>query len=153
MALLSLVAIIAILIIFVIGVVSFVRNISSYYRDRFRFSIWSGVFILLFAVALSIIGGQFGSGTAKIIVELIVMLLIVLVIYKDVRLAGIGWGVLAGGLQVLFAISLLFMLTVLVVGYFIRKIFCARRCTLLPSICMALGMKNERSSLLNFFSG
>lgn len=152
MALLSLVAIIIIVSILVIGIVSFVRNISAYYRNRFRFSIWSGVFILLFAVALSIIGGQFGVGTAKIIIELIVMLLIVLVLYKDVHRAGIGWGILAGGLQVLFAISLLFMLIVLVVGYFIRKIFCARRCALLPSICMALGMMNERSFLLNFFS-
>ena len=38
-----------------IGVKSFARNISAYYIDRFHFSIWSGVLILLFTIALLIL--------------------------------------------------------------------------------------------------
>lgn len=148
MELLSLVAIIAIVIVSVVGVISFVRNISAYYRDRFRFSIWSGVFILLFAIALLILAGYSGSGV--LVVELIAALLAALVIYKDIRLAGFGWGVLAVGLQVLFAISFLFMLTILLIGYFIRRIFYPRRSILFPSVGVALGMNGELSFLLNF---
>lgn len=150
MELLSLVAIIAIVIVSVIGVISFVRNISAYYRDRFRFSIWSGVFIFLFALALLILVASSGAGTGAFIVELIAAGLATLVIYKDVRLAGFGWGCLAVGLQVLFAISFLFMLTFLLIGYFIRRIFYPRRSVFFPSIGMALGMNGEMSFLLNF---
>lgn len=98
MELLYLVAIIAIAIVSVSGIMSFVRNISAYYRDRFRFSIWSGVVILLFAIALLILAGSSGNETSVFIVELIVALLVALVIYKDIRLAGFSWGVLAMGL-------------------------------------------------------
>lgn len=150
MELLSLVAIIAIAIVSVIGVISFVRNISAYYRDRFRFSIWSGVFILLLAIALLILAGSSSTGTGVFIVELIAAGLAALVIYKDVRLAGFGWGVLAVGLQVLFAVSFLFMLTFLLIGYFIRRIFYPRRSVFFPSLGMALGMNGEISFLLNF---
>ena len=148
MELLSLVAIIAIVIVSVVGVISFVRNISAYYRDRFRFSIWSGVFILLFAMALLILAGYSGSGV--FVVELVAALLAALVIYKDIRLAGLGWGVLAVGLQILFAISFLFMLTILLIGYFIRRIFYPRRSLFFPSVGVALGMNGEMSFLLNF---
>lgn len=148
MELLSLVAIIAIVIVAVVGVISFVRNISAYYRDRFRFSIWSGVFILLFAIALLILAGCSGSGV--FVVELIAALLAALVLYKDIRLAGLGWGVLAVGLQILFAISFLFMLTILLIGYFIRRIFYPRRSIFYPSVGVALGMNGEMSFLLNF---
>lgn len=150
MELLSLVAIIAIVIVPVIGVISFVRYISAYYRDRFRFSIWSGVFIFLFAIALLILAASSSTGTGVFVVELIVALLAALVIYKDVHLAGFGWGVLAVGLQVLFAISFLLMLTFLLIGYFIRRIFYPRRSDSLPSISMALGMNSEGPFLLNF---
>ena len=151
MKLLFLVAIIAIAIVSVIGVISFVRNISAYYRDRFRFSIWSGVFIFLFAIALLILAASPGTGTGAFIVELIAAGLAALVIYKDVHLAGLGWGVLAVGLQVLFAISFLFMLTFLLIGYFIRRVFYPRRSVFFPSISMALGMNSEGPFLLNFF--
>lgn len=150
MELLSLVAIIAIAIVSVIGVISFVRNILAYYRDRFRFRIWSGVFILLFAIALLILAGSSGNETSAFIVELIAALLVALVIYKDIRLAGLGWGVLAMGLQTLFAISLLLMLVVLLVSHFIRRIFYSRRSVFLPSLSMALGMNCEGPFLLNF---
>lgn len=150
MELLSLVAIIAIVIASVIGVISFVRNISAYYRDRFRFSIWSGVFIFLFAIALLILAVSSSTGTGVFIFELIAVLLAALVIYKDVRLAGFGWGVLAVGLQTLFAISFLLVLVVLLVSYFIRRIFYPRRSVFLPSLSMALGMNREGSFLLNF---
>lgn len=150
MELLSLVAIIAIVIASVIGVISFVRNISAYYRGRFRFSIWSGVFIFLFAIALLILAASSSTGTGVFIIELISALLAALVIYKDIHLAGFGWGVLAVGLQVLFAVSFLFMLTFLLIGYFIRRIFYPRRSVFFPSIGMALGMNGEMSFLLNF---
>ena len=150
MELLSLVAIIAIAIVSVIGVISFVRNISAYYKDRFRFSIWSGVFIFLFAIALLILGASSSTGSGVVVVELMVAILAALVIYKDIRLAGFGWGVLAVGLQVLFAVSFLFMLTFLLIGYFIRRIFYPRRSVFFPSIGMALGMNGEMSFLLNF---
>lgn len=150
MELLYLVAIIAIAIVSVSGIMSFVRNISAYYRDRFRFSIWSGVVILLFAIALLILAGSSGNETSVFIVELIVALLVALVIYKDIRLAGFSWGVLAMGLQTLFAISFLLMLVVLLVSYFIRRIFYSRRSVLLPSLSMALGMNSEGPFLFNF---
>lgn len=150
MELLSLVAIVAIVIVSVIGVISFVRNISAYYKDRFRFSIWSGVFIFLFAIALLILGASSSTGSGVFVVELIAAILAALVIYKDIHLAGFGWGVLAVGLQVLFAVSFLFMLTFLLIGYFIRRIFYPRRSVFFPSIGMALGMNGEMSFLLNF---
>lgn len=150
MELLSLVAIIAIAIVSVIGVISFVRNISAYYRERFRFSIWSGVFVFLFAIALLILAGSSSTGTGVFIVELIAALLVALVIYKDVRLAGFAWGVLAAGLQILFAVSFLFMIATLLIAYFVRRIFYPRRSVIFPSIGMALGMNGEMSFLLNF---
>ena len=150
MELLSLVAIVAIAIVSVIGVISFVRNISAYYKDRFRFSIWSGVFIFLFAIALLILGASSSAGSGVFVVELIAAILAALVIYKDIHLAGFGWGVLAVGLQVLFAVSFLFMLTFLLIGYFIRRIFYPRRSVFFPSLGMALGMNGEISFLLNF---
>ena len=147
MEFLSIIAILAIAVASIIGVISFVRNISSFYRDRFRFSIWSGVFIFLFVIALLILAG---SGTGVVVVEIIAALLAALVIYKDIRLAGFGWGILAVGLQVLFAVSFLFMLAFLVIGYFIRRIFYPRRSVLFPTFGLALGMNGEMSFLLNF---
>ena len=147
MELIYLIAIIVVVVVAVIGVISFVRNISSYYRDRFCFSIWSGTFILLFAIALLILAS---SGTGAVIAEIIASLLAALVIYKDIRLAGFGWGILAVGLQVLFAVSFLFMLVFLVIGYFIRRVFYPRRPVLFPTFGLALGMNGEISFLLNF---
>lgn len=147
MELIYLVAIIAIVVVSVIGVISFVRNVSFYYRDRFRFSIWSGAFILLFVIALLILSS---SGKGAHIFGIIAALLVALVIYKDVRLAGLGWGILAVCLQVLFAISLLFMLAFLVIGYFIRRVFYPQRSVLFPTFGLALGMNGEISFLLNF---
>ena len=147
MELIYLIAIIVVVVVAVIGVISFVRNISSYYRDRFRFSIWSGTFILLFAIALLILAS---SGIGAVIAEIIASLLAALVIYKDIRLAGFGWGILAVGLQVLFAVSFLFMLVFLVIGYFIRRVFYPRRSARFPTFGLALGMNGEISFLLNF---
>lgn len=147
MELLRFVAIIAIAVVSVIGVISFVRNVSSYYRDRFRFSIWSGVFILFFAIALFILAS---SGTGTVVCEIVAVLLVVFVIYKDIRLAGLDWGCLAVGIQILFAVSFLFMLLFIVITYFVNSIFSRRRSTLLPAFGLALGMNGEISFLLHF---
>lgn len=150
MELLLLAAVIAVFVVCVAGIISLVKYISDLYRDRFRFSIWSGVFLFLLSVSLLIIAAYAGDEMTVLVLELVAVVLFGLVIYHDIRLAGFGWGTLAVGLQLLFAVSFLFLLVFLIIGYFIRSIFGPRRYGFFPSIGVGLGMSGELAFFLHF---
>ena len=88
-------------------------KVSAFYRQRFGFSLWSGV--LLFVVAVSIL---LIAETAPIKVQTqyvlmgILAILVILTGLNDVRLAGYAWGALAFCLQIV--LSLCFVILVLV---------------------------------------
>lgn len=151
MELLTLSAIIAGVIAAIIGVIVIVRKISAFYKQRFQFSIWSGV--LLFVLALSII---VIIGTASVreltmyVLIAIAALLAILTIYNDIRLAGLGWGTLAVTLQILFSLCFVFLILFALIGYVMKKIFNIHSSLLNSIFGTGFGMKGELLLLLHF---
>lgn len=121
---LSLVAIIAILIICVIAATTAIVKVSAFYRQRFGFSLWSGV--LLFVVAVSIL---LIAETAPIKVQTqyvlmgILAILVILTGLNDVRLAGYAWGALAFCLQIVLSLCFVILILVALVGLVLRRVF------------------------------
>ena len=58
MELLTLAAIIAGIIAAIIGLILIIKRISAFYKQRFQFSIWSGVLLLVIALALLLISSS-----------------------------------------------------------------------------------------------
>lgn len=149
--LLTLAAIIAIFIVIIIGMISIVRKISAFYTQRFQFSIWSGV--LLFILALSfvlIIGSAEIKTQTMYILGILSLLLVAITVYNDIRLAGIGWGLLAVCLQILFSFFFIFFILFAIVGFFMRKVFKVRSSLLNSIFGVNFGVSKELSLLLQF---
>lgn len=151
MELLTLSAIIAGVIAAIIGVIVIVRKISVFYKQRFQFSIWSGV--LLFVLALSIIviiGTASVSELTMYVLLAIAALLAILTIYNDIRLAGLGWGTLAVTLQILFSLCFVFLILFALISYVMKKIFNIHSSLLNSIFGTGFGMKGELLLLLHF---
>lgn len=100
MELLTLAVTIAGIIAAIIGLIVVVKKISAFYRARFQFSIWSGVLLLLIALALLVISetSEIAQSTAYIMLAAAAVIAII-TIYNDIRLPGLWWGILALSLK------------------------------------------------------
>ena len=140
MELLTLAAIIAGIIAVIIGLIVVIKKISAFYKQRFQFSIWSGVLLLVVALALLLISSADGTTQQTVYVMLVIAaILALLTIYNDIRLAGVAWGGLAVLLQIIFAL----------IGFVMKKLFNIHS-SLLASIFGGLGIKGELLLLLHF---
>ena len=150
MELLTLAAIIAGIIAAIIGLIVVTKKISSFYKQRFNFSIWSGVLLLVGAFALLLASTSDGvSRQAMYIMTGISVILAILTIYNDIRLAGFAWGSLAVILQIVFSLSFIFLIFFALVGFVMKKLFNIHS-SLLTSIFGGLGIKGELLLLLHF---
>ena len=124
---------------------------SDFYRERFRFSIWSGVFLFVVALSLVILSGSLSSqGASAYIVGIISAIIVAVTIYNDIRLAGFGWGALAVGLQILLSFCLLFIVIFALIAYFVRRIFNVRGSRFSPVFGIGVGMRGEVQLLMHF---
>ena len=150
MELLTLAAIIAGIIAAIIGLIVVTKKISAFYKQRFNFSIWSGVLLLVGAFALLLASTSDGvSRQAMYIMTGISVILAILTIYNDIRLAGFAWGSLAVILQIVFSLSFIFLIFFALVGFVMKKLFNIHS-SLLTSIFGGLGIKGELLLLLHF---
>lgn len=150
MELLTLAAIIAGIIAAIIGLIVVTKKISAFYKQRFNFSIWSGVLLLVGAFALLLASTSDGvSRQAMYIMTGISVILAILTIYNDIRLAGFAWGSLAVILQIVFSLSFIFLIFFALVGVVMKKLFNIHS-SLLTSIFGGLGIKGELLLLLHF---
>ena len=150
MELLTLAAIIAGIIAAIIGLIVVAKKISAFYKQRFNFSIWSGVLLLVGAFALLLASTSDGvSRQAMYIMTGISVILAILTIYNDIRLAGFAWGSLAVILQIVFSLSFIFLIFFALVGVVMKKLFNIHS-SLLTSIFGGLGIKGELLLLLHF---
>lgn len=151
MELLTLAAIVIVMIAIVAGTITVLKNVSDFYRDRFRFSIWSGVFLFALALSLVILSGSLSAqGTSTYIVGIISAIIVAITIYNDVRLAGFGWGALAVCLQILLSFCLLFIVIFALIAYIARRIFNFRGSRFSPVFGIGIGMRGELSLLMHF---
>ena len=150
MELLTLAAIIAGIIAAIIGLILIIKRISAFYKQRFQFSIWSGVLLLVIALALLLISSSDGITQQTMYVMMaIVAILAIFTIYNDIRLAGFAWGSLAVLLQIIFSLSFVFLIFFALIGFVMKKIFNVHS-SLLNSIFGGLGIKGEFLLLLHF---
>lgn len=150
MELLTLAAIIAGIIATIIGLIVVIKKISAFYKQRFNFSIWSGVLLLVGALALLLASASDGvSRQAMYIMTGISAILAILTIYNDIRLSGFAWGSLAVILQIIFSMSFIFLIFFALVGFVMKKLFNIHS-SLLTSIFGGLGIKGELLLLLHF---
>lgn len=150
MELLTLAAIIAGIIAAIIGLIVVTKKISAFYKQRFNFSIWSGVLLLVGTLALLLASTSDGvSRQAMYIMTGISVILAILTIYNDIRLAGFAWGSLAVILQIVFSLSFIFLIFFALVGFVMKKLFNIHS-SLLTSIFGGLGIKGELLLLLHF---
>ena len=151
MELLTLAAIIVVMIAIVACTITVLKNVSDFYRERFRFSIWSGVFLFVVALSLVILSGSLSSqGASAYIVGIISAIIVAVTIYNDIRLAGFGWGALAVGLQILLSFCLLFIVIFALIAYFVRRIFNVRGSRFSPVFGIGVGMRGEVQLLMHF---
>ena len=151
MELLSLAAIIAGLIAAVIGIIIIIKKIAAFYKQKFNFSIWSGVLLIVLALSLTLITGTTNlSVQATYILIAFAAIFTILTIYNDIRLAGCGWGILAIALQLLFAFFFIFLILFLVIAYVAKKIYNIQNSLLNSVLSTGFGIKSDRISLLQF---
>lgn len=150
MELLTLAAAIAGIIAVIIGLIVVVKKISAFYKARFQFSIWSGVLLLLVALALLTISAtiEITKSTAYIMLAAAAVI-VSITIYNDMRLAGFGWGTLAVFLQVVFSLCFVVFIFCALVGLVMKKIFNIRN-SLITSVFDGFGLKGELALLLYF---
>ena len=150
MELLTLAAIIAGIIAVIIGLIAVIKKISAFYKQRFQFSIWSGVLLLVVALALLLISSSDGTTRQTMyVMTAIAAILAILTIYNDIRLAGVAWGSLAVLLQIVFALSFVFLIFFALIGLIMKKLFNIHN-SILTSIFGGLGIKGELLLLLRF---
>lgn len=151
MGLLFLAAIIVVMIAIVTGTITVLKNISEFYRQRFQFSIWSGVLLLILALSLFVISGSTaGQGSPMYGLVVVSAILTVLTAYNDIRLAGFGWGTLAIGLQIIFSVCSLFIIMFALIAFIIRRVFNVRSPLFSPVFGIGVGMRDEWLLLVHF---
>lgn len=151
MELLTLVAVIAIIIIVIIGAISGIKKISAFYKQRFRFSLWSGVLLLVLASSFIILANTADiANRTRYILIAISIILIFLTGFNDIRLAGISWGLLAAGLQILFSFCFVVLIALAVIGFVMKKVLNIHNSVLNSIFGGHLSLRNELL-LLGYF--
>ena len=125
---------------------SIIKKISSYYKQRFGYSIWSGVFVLILAFSLAGIDCTH-YGANNIPLFLASGALVLLTMIQDFRLSGIGIGILGFLFQALMAVVFAFIIAGLLIGLIIKAI--TKRSN--SALNALLGTTNEfRDGLISF---
>lgn len=150
MELITLAAIVAGIIATIIGLIVVIRKISAFYKLRFQFSIWSGVllFVVVFSLLSISISESVTQRTAYILLAAAVLVAL-LTIYNDIRLAGVMWGLLTIALQIIFSLCFVFFIFFALMGFVMKKLFNIHS-SLLTSVFSGLGVKGELLFLLHF---
>ena len=124
MEFLTIVAIIAIVVVGAIAAIVAIAKVTAFYKQRFTFSIWSGVLLFVLALSLSVIAISTDLGTqGQIILLTLSAFLVLLTGYNDIRLAGGGWGVIALCLQMLFSLGFILVVAVAIIMFVLKKVF------------------------------
>ena len=124
MEFLTIVAVVAIVIIGAIATIMAIAKVSVLYKQRFGFSLWSGVLLFAVAWSLSIISITTSlRSKGQFILLVISALLILLTGYNDIRLAGGSWGVAALCLQILFSFGFIFVVAIALISFVLKKVF------------------------------
>lgn len=100
---------------------STIKKISSYYKQRFDYSIWSGVFILILSFSLIGIDLTLYYGE-NIPLFIVAGLLILITFVQDLRLSGLTFGFAGILFQLLMAVIFVFILAGLFLGLLIKVI-------------------------------
>lgn len=124
---------IAKLLLIVIGVtavlaaVTFaVIRISRFYRERYGFSIWSGVFILFPAFMLCFFSAYSDEGGAKLLLAIAAVLCVFTVI-RDIMLSGYLYGLIGFIFQLILTFLLIIMIAIVLAEILARAV---RRATM-----------------------
>lgn len=124
---LTIVAIIVVIITGTITAIATIAKVTAFYKQRFSFSIWSGVLLFVLALSLSAIAIATDIGTqGQFILLTLSAFLVLLTGYNDIRLAGGGWGVAVLCLQLLFSLG---FILVVAVALFIFVLKSSLKCT------------------------
>lgn len=151
MGLLFLVAVIVVMIAIVTGTITVLKNISEFYRQRFQFSVWSGVLLFMLASSLLVISESMrGQESPVYPLVVIAAILAALTVYNDIRLAGFGWGALAIGLQIILSFCLLFIIMFVLIAYIIRRVFNVRSPLFSLVFGVGVGIRGELLLLEHF---
>lgn len=150
MEFLTIVAIIAVVVVGAIAAIAAIAKVTAFYKQRFSFSIWSGVLLFVLALSLSVIAIATDIGTqGQFILLTLSAFLVLLTGYNDIRLAGGGWGVVALCLQMLFSLGFILVVAVALIMFVLKKLFRIHS-KLLASIFGGLSLKGELLLLLYF---
>lgn len=150
MEILTLATVIAGIIATMIGLIIAIKKVSVFYRQRFQFSIWSGVLLFVLVLALTLVSASEGTTQYAVYIMMgIAVILVVLTIYNDIRLAGFAWGCLAVLLQIIFSLSFVFLVVFVLIGIMMKKLFHIHN-TLLSTFFGSFGIKAELFQFLRF---
>lgn len=150
MEFLTIIAVIAIGIVVAVAAIAAIAKATVFYKQRFGFSLWSGVLLFVVALSLSVIALTTSIGTkGQFILLTLSAFLVLLTGYNDIRLAGGGWGAAALSLQVLFSLGFILVVTVAVIMFILKKLFKIHS-ALLTSIFDSFSLKGELLLLLYF---
>ncbi len=124
MEFLSLVAIIAILIVGIIAAATAIVKVSAFYKQKFSFSLWSGVLLLVVAVSLLLIAETAPiEAQTRYVLMGISAILVILTGFNDVRLAGYAWGALAFCLQIVLSLCFVVLIFIALIGFVLKRVF------------------------------
>lgn len=124
MEFLTIVAIIAMVIVGAIAAIATIAKVTAFYKQRFGFSLWSGVMLFVLALSLSVISIATDVGThGQFILLTLSAFLVLLTGYNDIRLAGGGWGTFAFCLQTLFSFGFILMVVIALIVFVLKRVF------------------------------
>ena len=110
MVFLELLLLFASVIIVFFALLSIVLYISNFYRDRYGFSVWSGILILFFSFVIFLIYSASHDG----ILIAVPVILCVYTFIQDIRLSGWLHGILAFLFQTIITLFLVFIIIILI---------------------------------------
>ena len=113
MEFLELVLILAALIAALVFLLVWIRKVSIYYRTRYHFSLWSGVFLILLALPCVVIPLLNAGSWIPVAIGGALLLFTAI---RDLRLAGLGMGFLALLFQLVMSALFLAALAAALVG-------------------------------------
>lgn len=101
--------------------ITVVRHISAFYRDRYRMSIWAGVFLLAITAVLIPLAVCHYIGEETLVL-IIAGVLAITTALLDVLHAGIGMGIIAFLIQAILAVAFIGVVAVAIILYIVRSL-------------------------------
>lgn len=120
MELIELILIVAGVITAIIAFTVAIAKVTAYFKNKFGFSIWSGVLFTEFAVILAGLDVTHYGGTS-ILLGIISLGLLLLTFVQDIRLAK-TMGLLAFLIQIVMSLIFILIVALAVIGYILKLI-------------------------------